>query len=204
MDSTDLLSAEEKTLLLALAHDAIAANLENTPAPSLAAFLKKNPALLEPAPPENSSLFLPLGVFVSLYNKGQLRGCIGSFRSETPLWKSVQHMAQLAATRDPRFAPIQTDERSVLKCEISVLSSPERIDGPEEVVVGRDGLIVESPTHRGVLLPQVATQYGWTPEKFLQQTCIKASLSPEAWQNKETKISNFQAIVFSDQESNEA
>ncbi len=198
MDTPSILTPTEQKLLLALAHDAIEAQLENQTAPTWTLFLKKHSPTHESELPEESVLHKHLGAFVSLYVDDKLRGCIGSFQSEVSLWQNVQHMARNAATRDPRFPPLRSEELESLQCEISVLTKPTVISGPDDVVVGRDGLIVEDLTHRGVLLPQVATKYNWNAEEFLQHTCIKASLPPEAWREEETHLAHFQAIVFSD------
>jgi AmmeMemoRadiSam system protein A len=106
-------------------------------------------------------------------------------------------MAVAAATRDPRFAPVEVEELEAVVLEISVLS-PRRAASPNEVRVGEHGLWVQRGAYRGVLLPQVATTYGWDAETFLEQTCIKAGLAADAWRDGSVQLSVFTAEVFSE------
>jgi len=139
----------------------------------------------------------PAGAFVTLTTKsGHLRGCIGSIHPVHPLYHAVTSSAISAAFRDPRFDPVQPDELPQLGIEISVMGPIERVAKPEEIVVGRDGLIVSRGRYAGLLLPQVATEYGWERETFLAQTCVKAGLPPAAWRMEDTRIERFAAEVF--------
>ncbi len=135
------------------------------------------------------------GTFVTLNRKGRLRGCLGVFASEDPLWKTVERMASAAASEDPRFAPVGEDELPEIDIEISVLTPLRKIDDPEEVEVGRHGLVVASGNKRGALLPQVAVEHGLDRETFLSETCVKAGLKPDAWKEG-ASIYVFEAEVF--------
>ncbi|HEX7709085.1 MAG TPA: AmmeMemoRadiSam system protein A [Thermoanaerobaculia bacterium] len=139
----------------------------------------------------------PSGVFVSLHTlAGDLRGCIGSIQAVAPLARAVASSAVNAATRDPRFHPLRPDELASVKIEISVMSPIVPVESLDEIVVGRDGLIISMGRAAGLLLPQVALSYGWDREAFLSHTCTKAGLEPEAWQNPECRIERFSAEVF--------
>lgn len=136
------------------------------------------------------------GAFVSLHKKGHLRGCIGTFETSQPVVKQVTEMAEAAATRDPRFSPVTETEISDLDIEISVLTPPQTIESVDEIVVGTHGLVISQGYKRGVLLPQVATEYGWDRETFLRHTCQKAGLREDAWIDSKTTIQVFTAEVF--------
>lgn len=139
----------------------------------------------------------PAGVFVTLRtHDGELRGCIGSIVAREPLLRAVVSSAVNAAFRDPRFAPVTAEELPGLELEISVMGPIERVTDLGEIVCGRDGLIVSRGRSAGLLLPQVATEYGWDRETFLDQTCVKAGLRPGAWRQPETRIEKFSAEVF--------
>jgi AmmeMemoRadiSam system protein A len=139
----------------------------------------------------------PAGAFVTLRTKGgDLRGCIGSIHAVHPLYQAVTSSAISAAFRDPRFMPVQPDELPHLEIEISVMGPIEIVADPDEIMVGRDGLIVSRGRQAGLLLPQVATEYGWERETFLAQTCVKAGLPPAAWRLQDTRIERFAAEVF--------
>jgi AmmeMemoRadiSam system protein A len=139
----------------------------------------------------------PSGAFVTLHtNRGDLRGCIGSIQAVAPLCDAVVSNAINAAFRDPRFYPVQREELAELQIEISVMSPIEPVANVEEIEVGRDGLIISRGSRAGLLLPQVATEYAWDRETFLQQTCVKAGLPPDAWRSPETRIERFSAEVF--------
>lgn len=139
----------------------------------------------------------PAGVFVTLRtHDGDLRGCIGTIVAREPLLRAVVSSAVNAAFRDPRFVPVTAAELAALELEISVMGPIELVTDIEEIVCGRDGLIITRSRHAGLLLPQVATEYGWDRETFLDQTCVKAGLSPRAWRQRETRIEKFSAEVF--------
>jgi AmmeMemoRadiSam system protein A len=137
------------------------------------------------------------GAFVTLHKGRSLRGCIGTFDASDPLLSTVQRMAIAAATSDPRFPPVTADELDDLHLEISVLSPLRRVRA-DEVEVGVHGVYITRGMFRGVLLPQVATEHGWDRETFLEHTCIKAGLSPDAWRDPETRIEVFNAEVFAE------
>ena len=139
------------------------------------------------------------GAFVTLRIKGRLRGCIGYPEPERPLLDVVEHCAVSAAISDPRFPPLSAAEWEDVDLELSVLGPIEPVDHISEVVVGRDGLIVEFGRRRGLLLPQVAVEWKWDATEFASQTCIKAGLPPDAWQ-KGAKLFKFEAEVFSESE----
>ena len=119
--------------------------------------------------------------FVTLTREGELRGCIGYVEAIKPLAEAVAHCAVSAATADPRFLPVQPEELPDLWIEISVLSPLRRIDEPGQVEVGTHGLYISHEGRHGLLLPQVATEFGWDRDTFLRQTCRKASLPGDAW-----------------------
>jgi AmmeMemoRadiSam system protein A len=135
------------------------------------------------------------GCFVTIKQKGQLRGCIGNFVSDKSLYKLVQEMAVSAATRDPRFYPMKQHDLDDFELDISVLSPLTRAASVEDIQVGVHGIYIVKGSYRGVLLPQVATEYGWDRDTFLKHTCIKAGLPENAWQG-ECEIYIFSALVF--------
>lgn len=177
-------SAEERALLLATAHRAIAA-----------AFTEgQKVALPEAVPPR---LAEPRGAFTTLHLEGSLRGCVGYIAAVKPLIQTVAEAAVAAGFHDPRFPPLTPEEARRLKIEISVLSLPAPILA-EQVEVGRHGLIVAQGGRRGLLLPQVASEHGWDAPTFLSQTCLKAGLEPDAWQ-KGAQLEAFTAEVFGEE-----
>jgi AmmeMemoRadiSam system protein A len=172
-------SAEERALLLRLAHDSILSALEKRSIP------------LEPPTPH---LAEPRGVFTSLYLQGQLRGCVGYALAVTPVYRAVAETARAAAFEDIRFSPVNLEEAPHLQVELSILSVPRAITA-EEVKPGRHGLLITLNGRRGLLLPQVAQEHGWDRVTFLEQTCRKAGLPVDAWQ-KAAIIEAFTAEVF--------
>jgi AmmeMemoRadiSam system protein A len=147
------------------------------------------------------SLVQPCGAFVTLRMSGQLRGCVGRVRTFLPLHKTVRDCAVAAALSDPRFPPTKASELSSLLLEISVLSPPVEAK-PEEVELGRHGLLVSQGSKRGLLLPQVATEWNWDRTRFLEEACIKAGLSSNAWL-RGARIETFTAQVFSESDMHE-
>jgi uncharacterized protein len=143
----------------------------------------------------SDGLKLQSGCFVTIKQRGQLRGCIGNFVSDQPLFRLVQEMAVSAATRDPRFYPMKPNDLSEFEIDISVLSPLVRAASVDEIEVGKHGIYIIKGNCRGVLLPQVATDYGWDRNEFLRQTCLKAGLPKNAWQG-ECDIYIFSALVF--------
>ncbi len=176
------LSLREKKYLLALARKSIADEL-NLPA--------VNPGLFS-----SPTLSAKCGAFVTLKIGGSLRGCIGYIEAVKPLNETIIEMAQAAAFRDPRFPPLGGKEYPAVSIEISVLSPLYEIDNIENIIVGRDGLVIEKGFKRGLLLPQVAVEYNWDRKEFLQHTCRKAMLQADAWKDPNTTIYAFSAIVF--------
>jgi AmmeMemoRadiSam system protein A len=137
------------------------------------------------------------GVFVSLHKRDALRGCIGHIEPDQPLSRAVSSSAIAAASTDPRFDPVTPDEMRELQIEVSILGLLERVARADEIEIGRHGLLVERGWNRGLLLPQVAVEWGWDAEAFLSQTCHKAGLPLDAWRAAAT-IWRFEAEVFSE------
>jgi len=139
------------------------------------------------------------GVFVTLHKAGALRGCIGNFISNLPLYKNIAEMARSSAFSDPRFNPLQADELRAIDIEISVLSPLREIKDVNEIEVGRHGIFIEKGYARGVLLPQVATENNFDCETFLEHTCMKAGLEPQCWKSGAT-ISIFEVEIFGERD----
>jgi uncharacterized protein len=175
-------SAEERTALLQLAHRAIAARLAGD--------------AIDVTPPSRH-LGEKRGAFTTLHREGHLRGCIGYPLAIAPLYQTIAETAAAAAFEDPRFLPVSADELSSLKIEISVLSPLKQVR-PEEVEVGRHGLVVTYGSRRGLLLPQVPVELGWDRQTFLAQTCIKAGIDPDAWKHG-ARLEAFSAEVFGEE-----
>lgn len=178
------LSDDHRKTLLGIARQSIAAVLDgHSPEWNAADF--------------DETLRQPAGAFVTLRtHDGDLRGCIGSIRAIDPLYKAVASSARSAAFRDPRFPPVQPGELERLELEISVMGPIECVTNVEDIVVGRDGLIISRGASAGLLLPQVASEYEWDRETFLDQTCIKAGLRRGAWRLEGCRVEKFSAIVF--------
>ena len=189
-------SREEGVFLVGLARDAIERALfsEEMPIPS----------------DVSEKLSKECGVLVTLNKQGGgshcLRGCIGLPYPVKPLTEAVIDSAVNAALKDPRFPPVSLKEMDSIIVEVSILTPPQELDVevpkdiPDRIEVGVDGLIVSRGNQRGLLLPQVAVDWGWDAEEFLTQCCLKAWLQPDAWLLPDTKISKFQTIIFSEVE----
>ena len=163
---------------------------------SIASHLGGAPAFQEDDPPLGAEQ--ARGCFVSIHTAlGLLRGCIGTFETEAPLWRNVEDMAVAAASRDPRFPPLSSSELDTCILEISALT-PRQPAKPEQIVIGEHGLWVTRGPFRGVLLPQVAVAYQWDRDTFLKQTCIKAGLEADAWRDGSVEIYVFTAEVFTE------
>lgn len=175
------LTEEERQKLLAIARQSITTYLADGTLPVFEVTGK----LAEPG-----------AAFVTLEKHEQLRGCIGHVEAVEPLFRTVAICAIQAAVADPRFQPVTAGEVSGLEIEISVLTPLQVVTNFEEIEVGRDGLVVTMGPNRGLLLPQVATEWGWDREEFLRQTCRKAGLPGEAYKLPEAKVERFQALVF--------
>jgi len=177
------LTGEEKDYLKTLVRDRIGQALDDGfPGP-----------VPDPPTPRLAERF---GAFVTLTLDGQLRGCIGHIVGDKPLYLTVADMALAAAFNDPRFPPLTRGEYERLHLEISILSPITPCPDPAQVQVGRHGLIMRRGMRQGLLLPQVATEWGWDREAFLSQTCHKAGLPPDAWKDPGTEIFWFEAEVF--------
>jgi AmmeMemoRadiSam system protein A len=172
-------SPQEHALLLRLAHDSISAALENRDLP-----------LDSPTP----HFAEPRGAFTSLYLRGELRGCVGYVLPRYPVYRTVAETARAAAFDDNRFSPVTKEEAPHLAIELSILS-PAKPVRADEIEIGRHGLIVNWHGRRGLLLPQVPVEHGWDRITFLEQTCRKAGLPFDAWQQSAT-IEAFTAEVF--------
>ncbi|MDY6865019.1 MAG: TIGR00296 family protein [Halobacteriota archaeon] len=147
------------------------------------------------------------GVFVTLQKKEGLRGCIGYPLPISPLYSAIVDSAINAATRDPRFLPVKSDELNDIIVEVTVLTPPEVIevepkDLPDNIEIGRHGLIVKRGQYQGLLLPQVPIEHGMDVEDFLSHTCMKAGLSPVAWLEEGTEVSRFEGQIFEEVEPN--
>ncbi len=153
----------------------------------------------EPDEPEAKLLSDKGAAFVTLKKEGQLRGCIGHVIARVPLFECISSVARAAAIHDTRFKPVRPEELDELEYEISVLTSPEPIK-PEDVVVGRDGLIMSRGGRSGLLLPQVPIEWNWDREQFLSSTCRKAGLPLDCWKDPDTTIEAFRAIVWGEED----
>jgi len=148
------------------------------------------------------------GVFVTLNNNQELRGCIGYPLPDKLLFNALEDAAISAATKDPRFEPVKYSELHSITFEVTILTSPKKIivSKPEEylsqIKVGRDGLIVKHGFYSGLLLPQVPIEYGCNEKEFLEHTCENAGLSKNHWKNLETEIQKFEGIVFKEEKPN--
>ena len=137
----------------------------------------------------------PGGAFVTIHKNGELRGCIGHIEANQSLIGVVRECAVAACSADPRFPPVSALELAGLEIEVSLLGLFEPVASPEEIEVGRHGLLVEQNSHRGLLLPQVATEWRWDRETFLAQACHKAGLPRDAWK-RGANVWRFEAEVF--------
>jgi AmmeMemoRadiSam system protein A len=176
------LSEEERQELLKIARTAIENHFRGNPVPIPA--------------PSCEKLKENRGAFVCVKKKGMLRGCMGSFEADEPVYKAVEVLAQAAAFRDPRFTALHEDELPYLDLEISVLTPLTEVKDPDEIQVGAHGIFIRRGMRSGVLLPQVATERNWDRITFLEETCRKAGLPLDAWRDEETKIYVFSADVF--------
>jgi AmmeMemoRadiSam system protein A len=173
-------SVTDRTLLLQLARDAIIAHVTGAAAPAT----------------EVCARATEMGAaFVTLHRHGDLRGCIGHVEADEPLGRVIARGAVAAASADPRFPPVAAEDLPDLEIELSILGALEPVAVPDDIDIGRHGLIVEHGWHRGLLLPQVAPEWGWDREAFLAQTCHKAGLPRDAWKQG-AKVWRFEAEVF--------
>ncbi|MEK7679959.1 MAG: AmmeMemoRadiSam system protein A [Deltaproteobacteria bacterium] len=176
------LTDEEKKLLLKIARETIEATARRLPLPAL-------------SPPLRQALKENRGAFVTLNKDSGLRGCIGVFTGDGPLYKTVQDMAEAAARRDNRFSPVEADELKDILIEISALTPLRLIKDVSEIEVGRHGIYIVKGFQRGVLLPQVAVEHHMSRDEFLDNTCLKAGLAQGCWK-RGVEIYIFEAEVF--------
>jgi AmmeMemoRadiSam system protein A len=173
-------NVEDRRVLLQLARDAVTAHVAGRSAPE---------------PPLTGAFARQGGAFVTLHVRGDLRGCIGHIAADDLIGRLVARCAIAACSEDPRFPPLAASELPALQIELSLLGPLEPITGPDDFEIGRHGLVVELGWRRGLLLPQVATEWSWDRETFLSQTCRKAGLPLDAWR-KGAKLWRFEAEVF--------
>jgi AmmeMemoRadiSam system protein A len=177
-----LLSHDDWLALIAIAQRAIATAIFD--------------GLLLDLPPYSSALSEPRGAFVTLYRSNRLRGCVGQVESPGPLAETVARSAINAALHDPRFSPVTSEEVTTLDIELSVLSSLQPI-AADAIIAGEHGLMVVRDRNKGLLLPKVAAERQWSAQRFLEETCVKAGLSRDAWRDPGTQVLGFTAEVFS-------
>jgi AmmeMemoRadiSam system protein A len=175
-----VLAPDDQRLLFQLARDALRARFEGAPPPPL---------------PASEALAPERGVFVTLRRRGELRGCIGHSTPRAPLAAAVRELACAAAFDDRRFDPLEAHEQADLEIELSVLTPLEPL-AAADLVVGRHGLVIRHRGRSGLLLPQVASERGWTPVEFLMATCRKAGLPPDAWRAADCQILGFGAEKY--------
>ena len=182
-DAGDSISPADRKYLLSLARETIDRFLtvKMTPLPRLTTFARS----------------MKRGVFVTLKKRGNLRGCIGRMTPDRPLEELVGAVALESAFEDPRFNPVTLRELPDIEVEISVLTPMQRVSGVEDIVVGRDGVLLQKGGRTAVFLPQVATEQGWTRDEMLDHLSMKAGLPAGAWRDSAV-FSTFQAIVFSE------
>ena len=181
-ESSGSLSPEARRQLLDLARGTLVAHFRGEEPPRLAS--------------DRAETFgEPRALFVTLRMGGRLRGCIGTLAPEGDLGRTIPRFALRAAFEDPRFPGLTAAELPACTIEISVLTAPRPVERPDDIVVGRDGLIIELGGRRGLLLPQVATEWRWDREAFLAHTCQKAGLPKDAWRTGAT-LWRFDAEVF--------
>jgi len=139
------------------------------------------------------------GAFVTLHKEGRLRGCIGNIEGRRPLFEAIAELALESAFADPRFPALGREEFPDIDIEISVLTKLIRIESIEQIEVGKHGLYIRKGLHSGLLLPQVATEYGWDRNTFVEQTCWKAGLPEDAWK-EDAEIYIFGGEVFGEKD----
>jgi AmmeMemoRadiSam system protein A len=189
-EGSGFLSAEARRQLLELARATLVAHFRGEEPPRLAS--------------DRAETFgEPRALFVTLRMGGQLRGCIGTLAPEGDLGRTVPRFALRAAFEDPRFPGLTAAELPDCTIEISVLTAPRPVERPDDVVVGRDGLMIELGGRRGLLLPQVATEWGFDRVTFLNELARKAGLPPDAWKLPAARLWSFQAEVFAEVEERE-
>lgn len=185
-EERDSLSGKDRKKLLEIARKSIEGYVRNKTVPSFTV--------------TESSLLQPSGAFVTIKEFGELRGCIGYIEAVKPLYQTVQEVAVSAAVNDYRFMPLSEKELKDIELEISVLTPLKKISAVNEIEVGKHGLVIRKGLNSGLLLPQVATEWGWDHQTFLEETCHKAGLPKDAWKDKSTQIYIFSAEVFGEKD----
>lgn len=181
---------EEKITLLKIARNTVESYIRDRKKPSV-----DNTGF-------TSALRMKAGAFVTLKQNGELRGCIGRFTSDIPLYEVIQEMAIASSTEDTRFEPVKATEISKLEIEISVLSPMKKINSIDEIVLGKHGIYIKKGWYSGTFLPQVATETGWNKEEFLGHCARdKAGIGWDGW--KDAEIFIYEACVFSEKELND-
>lgn len=183
------LNSKQKEILLDIARKTIEAVIKDIKVP---VFNVSDPALLKKC-----------GAFVTIHKKGSLRGCIGNIIGMMPLWETVRKMAAEAAVHDPRFRPVSPDEFADIDIEVSVLSHFEKITDINKIEVGKHGLFIKQGFYQGLLLPQVAIEYNWSREEFIEHTCSKAGLRSGCYKDKNSEIFIFTADVFGEKKTSQ-
>ena len=175
-------SREYQTAVLSFVRNVIAAEFAGSP---------------DPAMPELACLRAQGACFVTLNDAaGNLRGCIGNLQAYEPLGDNLRHNALNAAFRDPRFPPLEPEELPETHIEVSILSAPSPIAGPEEFIIGRHGIILQQSGRSAVFLPQVAPEQGWDRETTLDFLARKAGFQSNAWKSKDAAFSVFKTAIF--------
>jgi pyruvate formate lyase activating enzyme len=187
-DMEELLNAKERKRLLQIARETLRAYVDNG---EKLVINEDNPVLNK-----------EMGAFVTLHKNGRLRGCIGNIIGKGPLYQTISDMAVQAGTQDSRFSPVNLKELEDIDIEISVLSSLKKIDNPDEIIMGKHGVLIKSGFKSGVYLPQVAVETGWNREEFMDSLCMhKAGIPRDSWKNKECDIYIFSTEVFGEKEA---
>jgi len=181
-------SSADRIRLLGIAREAIATHVSRSPARE---------------PGTSGALSACAGAFVTLRRHGELRGCIGHLQADLPIGRVVAQCAVAACSEDPRFRPVGEDELTNIDIEVSLLGPREPVVTIEEIEIGRHGLLVEQGSHRGLLLPQVATEWKWDRQTFAEQACHKAGLPRDAWRHTAV-LWKFEAEVFGEEQRHSA
>jgi AmmeMemoRadiSam system protein A len=180
------LGAADFSRLLHLARQAVEATVDGRPCPW------PDPGDLPPA------ILAPAAAFVTLHERGELRGCMGQLDWDRPMWANVMAAGAIVPREDPRFIPVSRSELPAIRLEVSVLGPPVELPGPADFDVRAHGIIVERSGRRALLLPQVAEELGWDAETTLDAVCRKAGLAGDAWRGDGTRLLAFRAVHASE------
>ena len=176
MSAIARLGPDDRAALLGVARAALREHLHGAAAPAL---------------PCVGALAEARGAFVTLTVRARLRGCVGTFAATEPLAATVARLAVSAATEDPRFPPLRAEELDEIEVHVSILDPPRLMTGISDLQIGRDGVLVRLGWSRGTLLPRVAVEQRWDAETFLERTCLKAGLAPDAWRDPAAVVELF-------------